>query len=373
MRLLIVHPGANHSVHDVFIGYTEALTRAGHAIYPYSLNGHLEVANRYLRQQQRFLRRTDPTIPATPDGEAIMLKASEGILLAALRARVDAVLIISVLYVHPQALLLLRAARMPVGLVYTESPYLEDEQKLYAGLASVCWTNDRASVPVLRALNARTYYLPAAYRAGFHEPGEPRPGTRAHDVLFIGTLFDERAELLAGVDWTGIDLGIYGNMPHWDKRGKVYKALAPHLMGGVMDNAEAINLYRAAKINLNPMRTSVFTDSGEHVYTGESANPRSYELAALDCFQLSGDRPEVRELFGSAVPIFRDSAELQSLIRSYLHLPNYRAMSVEAARPCMAGHSFDDRAAQLVQQLEGALLHNPYIAPMTYSGKAAAD
>jgi spore maturation protein CgeB len=362
MRLLLVHPGADYSTADVFHGLAEALARAGHAVGVYALNGHLELAARYLALQQARLRRMDPNEPRRLGVEATMSKASEGALLVALRGRADAVLIVSALFFHPSALFLLRAARMPVGLLFTESPYQDEEQADYAALASVCWTNDRGSVERLRRANARTHYLPAAYRAGVHCPGRPPADVPRHDALFIGTLFRERAELLAAVDWTGIDLGIYGSFDAIDRRSALYRRLAPHVRGGVMDNARAIQLYRAAKIVLNPYRTSVFHGSDAHV-EGESLNPRAYELAACGAFQLSSDRPEIRAVFGEDVPTFRDAEEMADLVRAFVNQPDLRAHMAASARRRIAGATFDARARQLAEQLEGALLRNPFAAP----------
>lgn len=371
LRILVAHPGADYSVADVHTGLVEALARAGHEVGIYALNGHLEVARRYLAQQNRILRKADPTVEITPTVPAMMLKASEGLLLTALRGRADAVLVISAMYLHPQVLYMLRAARIPVGLVFTESPYLDDDQLDYAGLASVCWTNERTSVEFLRQANPRTHYLPAAYRAGVHAPGEPGPDMPRHDVVFVGTYFDERADLLGAVDWSGIDLGLYGNFDPVRKGSRRHKRLAPYIRGGVTDNARTLDFYRAAKIGLNPFRTSVWIGKDEHV-TGESANPRTWELAASGCFHLSGDRAEVRDVFGPAVPTFDGPADLEAKVRHYLAHDLERRVLADEARRRALGHDFDARAAQITEQLADGLLRNPYAVPARAGHRAIA-
>lgn len=367
MRLLLCHPGSEFSTHDVFVGLAEALTRQGHDVGVYNLTTRMIIAARYLRFALRHGRQADPTLPAAPSFGDITLKASEELVLLALRGRVDAVLVISGLFLNPNALYLLRAARIPVGIVFTESPYQDDEQADYAELASVCWTQERTSVARLRRANARTHYLPAAYRAGFHAPAvDPAAGddAPAHDALFIGTLFRERAEALATIDWSGIDLAIYGNAEAMDRRSALWRRLAPHVRGGSVPNERTVALYRRAALVLNPYRTSTWIDGARHDTSGESLNPRAYEVAACGACQVAGDRAETRDVFGDSVPTYRTPAELGALVRSLLADPARRAALAEEARRRMAPHSFDARAAQITGQLGDALIHNPFVTPI---------
>lgn len=370
LRLLLVHPGANFSTVDVAHGYAEALTRAGHDIGVYALNARLAATARYMRALLTAARRNDPSLPKKPQFGDVTLKASEDIVLAALRGRVDAVIVISALFINPAALRLLRAARVPVGVVFTESPYQDEEQGTYADLASCCWTNDRTSSHYLRRFNARSWYLPAAYRAGFHVPGEPDPSIPAHDVMFVGTYFPERLALLAAVDWTGIDLGLYGHVEPEQKRTRAYRKLAPYFKGPAMDNADALAYYRRARLTLNLNRTCEHLDGDTHVTTGESLNPRAYELAAVGACQVAEYRAEYADVFGASVPTFTTAAELGSVVRALLPSADVRAALAAEAQRRVAPHSFDARAAQLIDQLGAAVLSNP-LAPARHL--AAAD
>jgi hypothetical protein len=372
LRLLVVHSGADFSTNDVAVGYAEALQRAGHDVGLYALNTRLRATARYMGYLLAAARRNDPSVPRRATLGDVSLKASEDIVLAALRGRVDAVLLISGLFVNPAALRLLRAARIPVGIVFTESPYQDDEQAFYAELVSCCWTNERTSVDTLRRLNARTWYLPASYRDGFHVPAEPDPAVPAHDVVFVGTYFAERLELLAGVDWAGlgIDLGLYGSIELVDKRTRAYKQLAPYWCGGSMDNAAALALYRRAKVTLNLNRSSEWLEDGaRRILTAESLNPRAYELAAAGCFQVAEHRAEYRDVFDDAVPTFTTAAELSDLIGLALAEPAWRWMAATNARRAVGPHTFDARAAQVVAQLGATVLNNPFTVPR----QAAAD
>jgi len=369
MRLLVAHPGAETSTHDVAVGYCEALSRAGHDIGLYALDARLEAAGRYLRQQLRIARKNDPSLPAAPGFGDVTLKASEDLTLAALRGQVDAVLIISGLYLNPNGLRLLRAARVPAGVIFTESPYQDDEQADVAALVSCCWTQERTSVAPLRRANARTWYLPGAYRAGFHAPGDHDPTVPAHDVVFVGTFFPERIDLLAAADWTGIDLGLYGTIDVTDRKSPTWRRLRRHWRGGSMSNAEATSLYRHAAVCLNLNRTCTWIDGARHVYGAESMNPRAYELAATGAFQVAQTRAECAEVFGDSVPVFDTPEQLTLVVERALAHPGWRAAAAAEARRRVAPHSFDARAAQVVAQLSSAVLGNPFVAPR----QAAAD
>lgn len=369
MRLLVAHPGAETSTHDVAVGYCEALSRSGHDVGLYALDARLTAADRYLRQQLKIARANDPTLPAAPGFGDITLKASEDLVLAALRGRVDAVLVISGLYVNPNGLRLLRAARIPAGVIFTESPYQDEEQAEVAALVSCAWTNERTSVAPLQRANARTWYLPGAYRAGFHQPAAPDPALPAHDVVFVGTYFPERIALLAAADWSGIDLGLYGSLDADMRRVPGWRRLKRHYRGGSMSNADATALYRRAAVCLNLNRTCTWVDGARHVLTAESLNPRAYELAATGAFQVAQARAEVADVFGASVPTFDTPDDLAELVHFALSDPTWRRAMAAEARRRVAPHSFDARAAQVVAQLSAAVLGNPFVVPR----QAAAD
>jgi spore maturation protein CgeB len=340
-------------VSDVHDGLVAALRRQGHLVSTYDLSKRIAQAGHWLHAVWRRSRRTMPELEK-PGAVTVIEKACEDIVPRALTLNVDAVLIISAMYLHPDALVLLRRARIPTGLIFTESPYDDARQARIAHLADVCWTQERTSVATLRPFNPRVHYLPAAYDTTRHTP-EEQPGdafVHGHDVVFVGTLFHERIALLSAVDWTGIDLGIYGHTSLLSSRSK----LRQHLRGGATDNAMAAALYRRAKVGLNLFRSTAEWTSGQHVTTGESLNPRAYELAACGTFQVSDIRPEVTDLFGGAVWTFADAAGLQSLLHTALADDDTRRELARAAWASVLPHTFDARARQVVEQLAPAIV-----------------
>lgn len=348
MRLLMVHPGASFSTADVYNGYLGALTRQGHTIHEYRLDERLEVAARHLRTLWRYTKRE-----GKPSSADVIWEACQQIVTRALYYHVDAVLIVSTMYLHPDFLVLLRRAHIPSIVIGTEHPYDDAAFARLLPYIDVAFVNERSSVAALRVVNEDVYYLPHAYDPDTHRPGA-QPGDEevaAHDVVFVGTLFQERIDLLSGVDWTGIDLGLYGAVDLLPKR----HPLRRFVRGGIIDNRKAAALYRRAKIGLNLYRTSQgFGEDVPHIAHAESLNPRAVELAACGCFHISNDRAEVQEVFGDAVQTFSDSVSLESSIRGFLISEHNRVLMARRLPYRVEHLTFDRQAAYMVSTLRAA-------------------
>jgi spore maturation protein CgeB len=314
----------------------------------------------------------------------VQYHAGSALLERALRFEPDWVLVVCAAYLHPDVLILARRAGLRLAVVFTESPYDDTEQAKVAPLFDVCFTNERASVPVLRSANPETHYLPAAYDPATHGvadaytrppaltprgagagplratapyprgafpqatgsdpvPSASAPSVPAHDVVFVGTGFASREQFLACVDWDGIDVGLYGS---W---GQVTPGhpLAPYVHDGLVDNARTGALYRAARIGLNLYR-------GTGGAPAESLNPRAYELAADGVFTLSQPRAEVHEKFDGRVPTFTEPEELSALVRGYLGQPRTRCAMGASLPRRVAEDTYHHRAAQLVAHLQAS-------------------
>ncbi len=188
-----------------------------------------------------------------------------------------------------------------------------------------------------------------AYDPRKQYPAPPDDSVPAHDVVFVGTGWIERIDLLEQVDWSGLDLGLYGE---WKLLGSRHP-LRKHLRGPAIDNDSAIELYRRASIGLNLFRTSNQYGRDVRHHSGAlSANPRTFELAACGVFQISEHRAEVEAIFGSSVPTFTTASELQSRIRQALDQPEMRAEWAVQARQRVAPHTYAARAAQILTDLE---------------------
>lgn len=346
MRVLLVRPGASWSTFDVCCGIRDAMTRAGVEVVEYALDGRLERAQRWMAYLWRH--RVDKELPHYTMLD-VRYAASKDIVERALWHQVDWILCVAVGWLHPQALVLARRAKIKIGVVFTESPYEDDEQLEWAKFADVCWTNERTSVDRFHQVCKRAHYWQHAIDPEKHHVGQVGEAA-AHDVVFVGTGWPERCDMLQAVDWDGIDLGLYGT---WELLGSRSK-LRRYMRGGIVSNEVTAALYRNAKVGLNPHRTSAKYERGSPAIVGaESMNPRCYELAANGCFFLSDERAEVRETFGDVVPTFRTAAELEQQVRYWLAHPDERRERAARLPGLVAGHTFDNRVKAMLRELEG--------------------
>lgn len=343
LRLLLVHPGASYSTADVFNGYLPALKALGHEVLPYAMDARIDMAGAYYKTAYRRLK-----LGAPPAG-LILTKAASDIIPQALYHDVDGVLIVSGMYLPPDILVMLRRAHIRTALILTESPYDDEAQSRVVPLVDLAFTNERISVPYLRQFQPNTHYLGHAFDPLIHRPlAAVDAETPQHDVVFVGSFFEERIDLLGAVDWDGINLGLYGEFSILPSRHRLRK----HIAGGVVPNVQAAALYRAAKIGLNLYRTSKgFGVGTEKIAHAESLSPRGVELAACGSFHLSEYRAEVAEVFGEVVPTFGNAADLERLIRHYLSREEDRHATAQALPAAVSGHTYAARAADVMQRV----------------------
>jgi len=341
MRILLVGAGASFSTRDVEDGYLDALRACdGVEVYHYDLEARLGLAREWLHTLWRRRGKIPEQRPSWPD---TIYRGSIEAFEMALRYDVDWVVVVSGMYFHPDVLELMRRARLRTAVLFTESPYEDDKQARVAANVDMCWTTERTSAARLGARYVRHAYDPQR-----HQPGKLDVELPTHDVVFVGTGFAERIELLERVNWEGIDLGLYGE---WALLGSRHK-LRKFIRGGFVDNATTAALYRGARIGLNLYRSSQTYGRHQPRVPGESLNPRAYELAACQVFSLSDWRPEVEDTFGEAVPTFTTAPELEDLVRSYLNNSPERRRLARLARQRILPHTFAARAAQVLADLD---------------------
>lgn len=352
MKVMILHPGASWSTADVYDGLSYGLQHHGVQVVPYRLDQRIGYAQRWLHTMWRQKKKLDPTLekPKTHD---VMYHAGVGALEMALRHRVDVVLVVSAMLLHPDVIVMMKRAGLRVVVLFTESPYDEEQEVRVAAMVDGCWTNERASVPKFLAVNPRAAYLPHAWHPDKHFVAARSIGELpSHDVVFVGSGFSERITWFNSIDWTGIDLGLYGT---WKGLG-LSKQVKASIRAAQVSNEMAASLYRRAKIGLNLYRTSKGWGRGApRIAHAESLSPRAYELAACGAFHLSESRAEVREVFGDLVPTFSTPTEAAALIRLWLTDATGRARVAAALPACVAEASWADRAKTVIGDLQTLL------------------
>lgn len=403
MRILLVQPGASFSTDDVYRGYRDALLRRGHEVIDYMLDEHIKcefdrqkgVLMYGRRKGQRMLKAAlnvgDEAAaaaaaeylknlpPPKPHIDHVVEEASKQVVLAALSILPHWVVVVSGMFLHPNAFIMLSRCGARVALMLTESPYDDEKQRFIAPYADVVFTNEKSSVdylrktggsdfgPIQRFGNPNTHYLPHAIDLANHKSG-PQPGDEeipAHDVVFVGSGFTERTEMLSQVNWTGIDFGLYGKWPYLGSRHPLRQYLCrppgadPTLKLTASDlivpNNTAAALYRRAKIGLNLHRSTIGMGKfAPRIQEAWSLNPRARELAAAGCFTISDYRPEAEEVFqGIDYPTFRTPEELEQLIRRYLADDSARERLAAQLPEAVLADTFDARVALMETSLDG--------------------
>jgi spore maturation protein CgeB len=338
VKVLVVAPGARWSTSDVDAGLRYGLHAHGAEVIHYRLDSRLEAAKSWLYASWR--RRKADGIDKPTTGQAL-LQAGLGVLEQALRHAVDAVIVVSAIHLHPDVIVLLKRAGLRVFAVFTESPYDHEHERRIAALVDGCWTHERAMLPSFQAVNPHCWYLPHGWHPERHFVSARQVGNLpAHDVVFVGSGFPERVTFFNAIDWTGIDLGLYGV---WEGLG-LKPEVAACVRSGPVDNPTAASLYRRAKVGLNLYRRT----SG---YAADSLNPRAYELAACGVFSLSQHRRESAEKFGALVPTFTSAEEASALLRYWLRADEERAGLAAALPAAVAGDSWATRGAQVLRDM----------------------
>jgi hypothetical protein len=382
--VLLWYPGSAVSTSDVAAGLQFGLEQAGVKVIPYK--AEVEIAMASVGLTALWQKQGAPEDRRPNEADKIY-RASKAVLADAVRARIEHgvewVFVVSGMYQHPDFYVFLRNCGFKVALFCTETPYdIEFELRACRHVDAV-FTNERAALDVFRAVHPRVEYLPHAWHPGVHSvmTEASDENVPSHDVVFVGTYFQERIDFLASGDWSGIDLGLYGGTediedmaglieidPEWSRLRQVCmssvnavrrwwwkttnspgdtpevraaRRLLPYVRGRLLRNAKTAALYRRAKVGLNFHRTS--KGYGPHVQRithAESLNPRCYELAATGCYFVTDARDEAKDIFGDALDTFSSPKECESLIRRALSDESWRKARSEQCQRAVQPHTW---------------------------------
>jgi spore maturation protein CgeB len=295
-----------------------------------------------IAQSQSWLSYVTSDVPAWAD---VLYHASAGVLERALAHQVDVVLVVSAMYLHPDAIILLRRAGLRVVVLFTETPYDIEHELRVAALVDGCWVMERTAVDAYRAINPRCGYLPHAWHPAIHRPDAQLDDRQmpAHDVVFVGSPFPERVAYLRAIDWTGLDVALYGFQRDDGLQLDADDPLSLFARPAV-PNASAAALYRRAALALNLYRDAP---------GAESMNPRAYELAACGCPFMTTPRAESRERFGAHVDdLSSDPVVAGQQIRRWLDAPSRRQRASAALPACVVDESWIARATSMLADLQ---------------------
>lgn len=358
LRVLMVHPGPDFSVHDVFTGWLEAFQELG-----------IEVATHNTNDRLIFYSKALMPTPG-PDGEDA--KDEEGRLIihqamtqdeafmAAMQGLTDVlytfgpqvVMFISAFFMTERMFRIIRAHGHKIVILHTESPYQDDEQLLRGQLADLNMLNDPANLDMFRREGVPAVYMPHAYRPAVHYPrtGPADPDLNA-DLTFIGTAFKSRIEFFEAMNLEGLDVLIAGN--DWGKLPET-SPLVPFIGTGLtdadcVDNADAAEAYRHAKMGLNFYRRE--SEDAHAADIPIAMGPREVELAACNLPFLRDPRAEGDEVL-SMLPTFTSPGDASEKLRWWLAHPAERERAASLAREAIADRTFTRNVKTLLSLLE---------------------
>lgn len=336
MRWLACQPGPQYSVHDVHVGWVEALKAAGETVLDYPLSDWLTFFGEALlqRSENEFFR-------AMTNEQAI--EASADRLAAALwKTRPDVLLLTSGFFLPDALLATARRDGVRVVMLATEQPYERREIDMSANCDLVLTTDPTT----LEQFQCRAVHRPHSYRPTVHHPGPALPELAA-DLAFVGTGFASRIGFFEGMDLDGLDVLLGGN---WCQLVEG-SPLRRYVLGGLEDcltNDKTADVYRSMQVGINFYRREADPDAPQGVAVG----PREVEMAACGAFFLRDPRPEGDELFPS-LPTFHGPMEASEHLRWYLAHPSEREKAASKAREAVQDRTFDRAAAALLRLMEG--------------------
>ncbi len=191
-------------------------------------------------------------------------------------------------------------------------------------------------------------YLPMAADPVVHHPVILPDEDRRYygaDVSFVGAGYPNRRRLFPTLLRQPWSFKLWGN--EWDGADDLRFVL--QLKGARIDTATCMKVFNATTINLNlHSTTGVGMDP-----QADFVNPRTFELAACEAFQLVDHRSLLPEFFTDQEMVsFRAFDEVPGLVRRWLGDPAARqAMTTAARARVLNAHTYVHRMRDLLAQI----------------------
>ena len=354
MRWVVTQPGPEWSVHDVYVGWVEALRGLGEHVFTFELGDYLSFYGGALLE--------DPAAEKVTGRKAVKqaLTAEQSYEVAADRLtgtlwkiRPDVLLIVTGSFFSGQMLDHARRNHgIKVVILHTEQPYELERELALAAHADLNLINDPTHLHAFEQV-APTVYAPHAYREKVHHPG-PAIDAYACDFAFVGTGFGSRRWFFERLAETGAladqDVVLAGPYIDLEPDSPIRDWIKTERVEDSVDNDITADLYRSARCSMNLYRRE--SDSGKPV-GGWSMGPREVELAACQTFFLRDPRPEGDQML-SMLPTFTGPAEAAELLRWWLDPAHddQRLKAARLAREAIADRTFTEHGRQLLGLLD---------------------
>lgn len=338
LRILVVLPFYGGSL-PVGQYCTQALRSLGHVVEEFdapafhgafsALNGLQVTANRLEQLEGAFLQ-----------------VISQGIMAKVETFEPDLVLALAQAPMSRSLLRRLQREKVPTAMWFVEDHKIFTYWRAFAPLYDVFAVIQRE--PFLSALEQagqpNALYLPMAALPDFHVPLQLNAVEQRKfgaDIGFLGAGYPNRR--VAFRPLAHRDFKIWGT--EWD--GESQLAHNVQLGGARISAVDSVKIYNATRININ-LHSSV--QARELVPQGDFVNPRTFELAAMQAFQLVDKRACLPELFAEdELATFSSTEELYEKIDYFLQHPQERAAYAARAKArVLREHSYQHRMQSLL-------------------------
>ena len=196
------------------------------------------------------------------------------------------------------------------NFVYNTAAYLNDELQYFDMIA----TPAKNMLPKLlekghKAVFVPQFTNPQKFKAEYDE-------NLSSNLLFVGSAWYERVSVTYALE-NGYDISVYGL--NWeDKLPKKY------FKGKYINNNELNKYYSSAKI--------VLSDHPDDLAEMGLVINRIYDTTACGAFVISEYSPFIEEIYGDAIPMYKNSQEFKKLVDFYLAHPEERTKKAQKAQ-----------------------------------------
>lgn len=161
----------------------------------------------------------------------------------------------------------------------------------------------------------KAYYLPQ-----FTNPkrfyNEKDSAFKTH-ILFVGNAYNGIRPAVEYATKNHLPISIFGK--YWSK----YISDKKYIKGEYIDNNDLHKYYSNAEIVLN--------DTNDNMKREGFVSNRIHDVTACKAFVISDYLPEIEEMYGDAIPMYRNEKEFCQIVEYYLNHPEERRQKAEQA------------------------------------------
>ena len=344
MRWMLVQPGPEFSVHDVYNGWREALIGLGEHVMTFDLATHLTFYDSVAIETGRTDDDGNKEMRKALTHEQAIDLASDRLFAPVYKGWPDVILIVSGFFTPPLMLDILRSRRHKVVMLHTESPYQEQEQLERAAHVDINLLNDPVNIDAYKALGIPVAYSPHAYRPPVHYPR--RSLTPQFDLAFSGTGYQSRIDFFEAMNLDGLRVALAGNWIQLTEDSPLREYMI-HDPADCLDNETTAELYQLSETGINMYRREAEDGSVQ----GWAMGPREVEMAASGLWFMRDPRPEGDEIL-PMLPTFSSPEDASEQLRWWLAHPDERAQAARTARDAVISRTFTSNARMLLRLLD---------------------